>query len=129
MKFTAEQIAKMKAATSAEELIALAKAEGIEASEDEIKAQFDAMHKEGEIADEELDNVAGGTCYSSGVKGPLGKQRSYAIVSPLNICPYSKQTCINCEQSFTIDGTWYCEARWKTEDGEVFDTSYFGKTH
>ena len=60
MKFTAEQIAKMKAATSAEELIALAKAEGVEATEEEIKAQFDAMHKEGEIADEELDNVSGG---------------------------------------------------------------------
>ena len=60
MKFTAEQITKMKAATSAEELIALAKAEGIEATEEEIKAQFDAMHKEGEIADEELNNVAGG---------------------------------------------------------------------
>ena len=60
MKFTAEQITKMKAATSAEELIALAKAEGIEATEEEIKAKFDAMHKEGEIADEELNNVAGG---------------------------------------------------------------------
>lgn len=62
MKLTAEQIAKMKAATSAGELIALAKAEGIEATEEEIKAQFNAMHKEGEIADEELDNVAGGDC-------------------------------------------------------------------
>ena len=63
MKFTAEQIAKMKAATSAEELIALAKAEGVEATEEEIKAQFDAMHKEGEIADEELDNVSGAYAY------------------------------------------------------------------
>ena len=60
MKFTEEQLAKIKAAKTAEELIALAKAEGIEASEDEIKAQFDAMHKEGELADDELDNVAGG---------------------------------------------------------------------
>ena len=60
MKLTTEQIVKAKAATSAEELIALAKAEGIEATEEEIKAKFDAMHKEGEIADEELDNVAGG---------------------------------------------------------------------
>ena len=65
MKFTAEQIAKMKAATSAEELIALAKAEGIEAAEEQIKAQFDAMHKEGKLADEELDNVSGG--FSTGL--------------------------------------------------------------
>ena len=62
MKFTEEQLAKMKAAKTAEELIAIAKAEGIEASEDEIKAQFDAMHKEGELADDELENVSGAGC-------------------------------------------------------------------
>lgn len=62
MKFTKEQLAKIKAAKTAEELIALAKAEGIEASEDEIKAQFDAMHKEGELADDELNNVSGAGC-------------------------------------------------------------------
>ena len=129
MKFTKEQIEKAKAAKSVEELLALAKENGMELTEEEAAKYFTEWHKEGELSDEELDNVAGGTCYSSGVKGPLGKQRSYAIVSPLNICPYSKQTCMNCEQSFTIDGTWYCEARWLSEDGEVFDTSYFGKTH
>lgn len=63
MKFTEEQLAKIKAAKTAEELIALAKAEGIEATEEQIKAQFDAMHKEGELADDELDNVAGGGCF------------------------------------------------------------------
>ena len=62
MKFTEEQLAKMKAAKTAEELIAIAKAEGIEASEDEIKAQFSMLHSEGVLADEELDNVAGGGC-------------------------------------------------------------------
>ena len=62
MKFTEEQLAKIKAAKTAEELIAIAKAEGIEASEDEIKAQFDAMHKEGELADDELENVSGAGC-------------------------------------------------------------------
>ena len=60
MNFTEEQLAKIKAAKTAEELIALAKAEGIEVTEEEIKAKFDAMHKEGELADDELDNVAGG---------------------------------------------------------------------
>ena len=60
MNFTEEQLAKIKAAKTAEELIALAKAEGIEATEEQIRAQFDAMHKEGEIADEELNNVSGG---------------------------------------------------------------------
>ena len=60
MKFTAEQLKKINTAKSAEELMALAKAEGIEISEEEIKAKFAEMHKEGEIADDELDNVAGG---------------------------------------------------------------------
>ena len=62
MKITKEQLAKAREAKSAEELITLAKAEGIEASEEEIKAQFDAMHKEGELGYDELDNVSGGGC-------------------------------------------------------------------
>ena len=67
-----------------EELIVIAKAEGIEASEEEIKAQFDAMHKEGELADDELNNVSGAGCgdddsneppFKSGdrVRGTAGK--------------------------------------------------------
>ena len=60
MKFTAEQLQKIYKAKTAEELIELAKAECIEATEEEIKAKFAEMHKEGEIADDELDNVAGG---------------------------------------------------------------------
>ena len=60
MNFTAEQLKKINEAKTAEELIELAKAEGIEMSEEEIKAKFDAVHKEGELADDELDNVAGG---------------------------------------------------------------------
>ena len=63
MNFTEEQLAKIKAAKTAEELIALAKAEGIEATEEQIKAQFDAMHSEGELADDELNNVSGGEMY------------------------------------------------------------------
>lgn len=73
MDFTAEQLKKISEAKSAEELIALAKAEGIEISEEEIKAKFDAMHKEGEIADDELDNAAGGGCFDSPVDEAMGK--------------------------------------------------------
>ena len=66
MKFTEEQLKKMNAAMSAEELIAIAKAEGIEATEEQIRAQFDAMHKEGELADDELNNVSGAGCDGDG---------------------------------------------------------------
>ena len=60
MKFTPEQLAKAKAANSAEELLALAKENGIEMTEDEANKYFADFHKEGELSDEELDNVSGG---------------------------------------------------------------------
>ena len=60
MKFTEEQIAKMKAATSAEELLALAKESGVELTEEQANVYFNELHKNGELADEELNNVAGG---------------------------------------------------------------------
>ena len=64
MKFTAEQMKKINEAKTAEELIELAKAEGVEMSEEVIKAKFAEMHQEGELADNELNNVAGGFCYN-----------------------------------------------------------------
>lgn len=76
MKFTAEQLEKIKAAKTAEELIALAKAEGIEATEEQIRAQYAAMHKESEIADDELDNVSGG-CNTAADRGSI-----YYVVVP-----------------------------------------------
>ena len=114
MKFTEEQIAKMKAATSAEELIALAKAEGIEATEEEIKAQFDAMHKEGEIADEELNNVAGGSICDDPrppkqemafdeegrVICPFCKLRNFTCMTWNTSDPYDRLTCKKCGRSF-----------------------------
>ena len=86
MKFTEEQMKKMNAAKSADELIALAKAEGIEAGEEEIKAQFDAMHKEGEIADEELNNVAGG----------CGKDYERPKTVQMGIAPDGATVCPKC---------------------------------
>ena len=114
MKLTAEQIAKAKAATSAGELIALAKAEGIEATEEEIKAQFNAMHKEGEIADEELNNVAGGFfCDDSRpAKQEMALDEDGRVICPFcklsfSTCmvwntsdPYDRLTCKKCGRSF-----------------------------
>ncbi len=59
-------ILKAKQAKSPEELIALAKENGTEMTEESAKAYFDQLHKSGELADEELDNVAGGSCYNDG---------------------------------------------------------------
>ena len=60
MKFTVEQTKKAKTAKSAEELFALAKENGIEMTEEEANKYFADFHKEGELSDEELDNVSGG---------------------------------------------------------------------
>ena len=62
MKFTDEQLAKAKAAESAEELLALAKEAGIEMTAEEADKYFAELHKEGELSDDELDNVSGGGC-------------------------------------------------------------------
>ena len=60
-----ELIAKAKETKTPEELAALAKETGMELDAGKAKACFDYLHpKTGELADEELDNVAGGGCYT-----------------------------------------------------------------
>ena len=60
MKFTDEILEKAKTAKSAEELLAMAKAENIELTEEEAAKAFAELNKSGELSDEELDNVSGG---------------------------------------------------------------------
>ena len=130
MNFTPEQITKAKAAKSAEELIALAKENGMELSEEEAAKYFAELNKEGELADEELDNVSGGACYSSGVWGPNGYQK-YAVVSPLSFAEECWKNgirvipcydyefadcCYQCCNSFVVGATWYCAERWEGHD-------------
>ena len=50
-------------ASSAEELLMLAKENGIEVTTESAKAYFDKLNKSGELGDDELDSVAGGGCY------------------------------------------------------------------
>lgn len=65
MKMNTELIAKAKKANSSEELIALAKENGMELTEEDANTYFDLLKpKMGELADEELDNVSGGGCYA-----------------------------------------------------------------
>ena len=68
MKFTDEMLEKAKTAKSAEELLAMAKAEKVELTEEEAVKAFAELNKTGELSDEELDNVAGGCAgpYQSG---------------------------------------------------------------
>ena len=52
MNFTPEQLSKAKAAKSTEELLTLAKENGIEMTVEEAAKYFAELNKEGEIADE-----------------------------------------------------------------------------
>ena len=64
--FNAEMIEKAKAAKSAEELLELAKANGVEMTADEAATYFAQLNpKSGELGDDDLDAVAGGACADS----------------------------------------------------------------
>ena len=69
MSISKELLEKAKTAKSAEELLAMAKAENIELNAEEAAQAFAKMNKNGELSDEELDNVAGG-CGDNAAKGP-----------------------------------------------------------
>ena len=59
MKFTTEQIERAAACESAEELQSVAKAEGIELTDEEAEAYFAELN-DVHVSDDELDAVAGG---------------------------------------------------------------------
>ena len=74
MELTKELLAKAKEAQTADELLALAKENGIELTQEQSEEYFAKLHQTGELADEELDNVAGGdfcapTCPHCGYDG------------------------------------------------------------
>ena len=64
--FNTEMIEKAKAAKSAEELLEIAKANGVEMTADEATTCFAQLNpKSGELDDDDLENVAGGACRSN----------------------------------------------------------------
>ena len=71
---TPEMIEKAKAAKSAEELLEVAKAGGIEMTADEAATYFAQLNpKSGELDDDALDGVAGGCGGSGETSRPYGK--------------------------------------------------------
>lgn len=72
MEFTKELLEKARSAKTAEELLELSKAEGVELTAEEAEKAFADLHKSGELSDEELDNVTGG-CSGRFTPSPDGK--------------------------------------------------------
>lgn len=64
--FDSEIIEKAKSAESVEELLEIAKANNVEITAEDASAYFAQLNPRcGELADDELDNVAGGGCSST----------------------------------------------------------------
>ncbi len=63
---------KAKEAKSVTELMELAKSENIELTEEKAQEFFTRLHAEGELSDNELDDVAGGGCTETGPKYKIG---------------------------------------------------------
>ena len=92
-----EMITKAKEAKSVEELIALAKENGVELNEEDAKAYFAQFNpKSGALEDDELDAVAGGGCETK-VDG-----KEYTVVTSPCKC-FTGQYLCNYELR---DGNW-----------------------
>ncbi|MGN0596099.1 MAG: hypothetical protein ACI4J1_02055, partial [Ruminiclostridium sp.] len=57
---TRELLEKLAAAKSVQELIEMAKAEGVEIAEDKAEELFAKLNAEGELSDAMVDEIAGG---------------------------------------------------------------------
>ena len=77
MNISKELIEKAKTAKSAEELLAMAKAENIELTEEQAAKAFAELNKTGELSDEELDNVAGGGRFGCAERSHNPRSRLY----------------------------------------------------
>ena len=86
-KFSEEIVEKAKKIKSVEELIDFSKESGMELTREQAKVYFEQLHPQsGELADEELENVAGGGCGDITDNGGTGgdKQRSGSISEYIN---------------------------------------------
>ena len=55
-----ELLEKLKAAKSVEELVEIAKANGVEIAPDKAEELFAKLNADGEISDDDVENIAGG---------------------------------------------------------------------
>ena len=83
---TPELIEKAKNAKSAEELLALAKENDVEITEEEAKIYFDQLNSNGSVSDEELDAVAGGGLFCPSDEEDSSEKEEKPNLHPCPIC-------------------------------------------
>ena len=64
--YTAELIEKAKAAKSAEELLALAKENNVELTEEAAKTYFEQLNQNDTVSDDDLEMISSGGCPNDG---------------------------------------------------------------
>ncbi len=104
MEMNKKLLVKAKEAKSAEELMALAKENGVEMTEESANAYLDLLHPEtDELSEEELNNVSGGGC----------KKGDETVVSALHSC--SKWRCWSCGEKYRKSAI----GKWCSKCGEL----------
>ena len=126
MSFTHEQLAKAKAVKSVKELLAYANELNFKLTEDEAKFYFDQWHKEGELADNELSDVSGGSTCIDG-KSYSDEPPYYLITTWGNTCPaylfdevmtagVDDGSCFHCFYARKAGLIMYCQKRRANDD-------------
>ena len=99
MNISKELLEKARTAKTAEELLAMAKAENIKLTQEDAVKAFAEFNKTGEISDEELDNVAGG-CGDPETPGEpkfnVGDQVYYLVTKPVGPRAFPAQKKVFC---------------------------------
>ncbi len=92
---TNEMIQKAKECKSAEELLALAKENGMEMTAEQAAEKFAALNNVGELSDDELENAAGGSC-ANAVAMKTREAKIGDIVSVEDRYTGEQYACSNC---------------------------------
>lgn len=116
---TPELIAKAKAAKSTEELLALAKANNVELTEEEAKTYFEQLNANGVVSDDELELVAGGCDLFSDKARKIVSGAPFRFISGLKCpeCQYphfkyinGQAECLHCHTHVSVHtGSDYVE--------------------
>lgn len=106
MAYSKELIKKAMSVSSSEELVAVAKESNIDLSPEKANEYFARFHSAGEVADDELDNVAGGT---NKCEAPPSQYEHEDGVHPPEVESVQidgKNVCPSCNSSLKYYSSW-----------------------
>ena len=108
---TTELIAKAKTAKSAEELLALAKDNNVELTEEEAKTYFEQLNANSAVSDDELELVAGGSFLGISCPSEDGETQitpAFKEDKPVGRCLYCGSTNIGTHRNPDGGASFMC---------------------